>query len=88
LRISLYFRNPPTFVSTKIKRAFMALSHPDAISDSDKNRLRAPLRSYFARHRLAVYVVLGALIALGVALSLNWLTGDGLLPLVVFVPCM
>jgi len=71
-----------------MKRVFMALSHSDAITDSDKNPLRAPWRGYFARHRLAVCLFSGAIIASGVALSLNWLTGDGLLPIVVFVPCM
>jgi hypothetical protein len=71
-----------------MKRVFMALSHDDAITDSETNPLPAPSRSYFDRHRLAVYLFSGAIIALGVALSLNWLSGDGLLPIVVFVPCM
>jgi len=63
----------------------MTLSHLDVITDTDKNSLRAPLRRYFAR---AVYVFSGAIIASGVALSWTWLTGQGLLPIVVFVPCM
>jgi hypothetical protein len=61
----------------------MTLTHLDVITDTDKNSLRVPLRMYFAR---AVYVLSGA--ASGVALSWTWLTGEGLLPIVVFVPSM
>jgi hypothetical protein len=66
----------------------MALTHPDAITGSGKNPLRAPLRGYLARRRSALYFLSGAISAFGLALSWSWLTGDGLLPIVVFVPCL
>jgi len=66
----------------------MALTHPDAITGSGKNPLRATLRGYLARRRSALYFLSGAISAFGLALSWGWLTGDGLLPIVVFVPCL
>jgi hypothetical protein len=66
----------------------MALTHPDAITGRGNNPLRAPLRTYFARHRSALYFLFGAISASGLALSWSWLTGDGLLPIMVFVPCL
>jgi hypothetical protein len=68
-----------------MKRVFMALSHLDEVTNSYESSPRGPSRSYFAA---ALYVLSGAIIAAGVALSWSWLTGDGLLPIVVFVPCM
>jgi len=66
----------------------MALTHPDAITGSGKNPLRATLRGYLARRRSALYFLSGAISAFGLALSWSWRTGDGLLPIVVFVPCL
>jgi len=68
-----------------MKRVFVVLSHLDEVTNSYESSLRVPSRSYFAA---ALYVLSGAIIAAGVALSWSWLTGDGLLPIVVFVPCM
>ena len=73
----------------------MALSLRSITVSGGKNSLRETLNSLgdtlsgcFVRYRLTLYLLSAAAVALGVALSLNWLTGDGLLPLVVFVPCM
>ena len=42
---------------------------------------------YFARHRLALYLLLGVGIVAAVALSWSWLAAAGLLPLVASLPC-
>jgi hypothetical protein len=43
---------------------------------------------YFARYRLALYFLLGAGIAAGVALNWNWVTFTRVLPILAFLPCM
>ena len=43
---------------------------------------------YFARHRLVLYLLVGAGIVAAVVLNWNWLAAAGLLPLVAFLPCM
>ncbi len=65
----------------------MALSHR-ATTDSDAKPPRSTLRGYFVRYRLALFLFSGAVVASGVALSWNWLTAAGLLPIVAFLPCM
>lgn len=66
----------------------MALSHHDTSTDSDGNPPRSTLKGYLARYRLALYFFSGAVIVSGVALNWNWLTAAGLLPILVFLPCM
>ena len=66
----------------------MALSHHDATNDNGANPPRGTLRSYFVRHRLALYLFSGAVVASGVALNWDWLTAAGLLPILAFLPCM
>jgi hypothetical protein len=45
------------------------------------------LRGYFVQYRLALYLVSGAAVALGVVLNWNWLTAAGLLRIVAVLPC-
>ena len=49
---------------------------------------RSTVISYFARHRLVLYLLLGVGIVAAVALNWNWLAAAGLLPLVALLPCM
>jgi peptidoglycan/LPS O-acetylase OafA/YrhL len=43
---------------------------------------------YFGRYRFALFFLLGAAIAAGVALNWNWVTVARLLPILAFLPCM
>jgi len=62
---------------------------PGSVTDrlSDR-RLRHAVTGYFARYRFALYFLLGAGIAAGVALNWNWVTSARLLPILAFLPCM
>jgi hypothetical protein len=59
-----------------------------------KNSLRETLKSlgeklsgYFVRYRLALYLLSVAAVALGVAVSWNWLTATALFRVVAVLPC-
>ena len=66
----------------------MALNQHHDTAGGRENPPRASLKNYFARYRLALYLVSGVVIVSGVALSWNWLTAAGLLPIIAFLPCM
>jgi hypothetical protein len=64
----------------------MALIHYDATTD---NSLSGTLRRCFIRHRLALLLFSGAVVAPGVAVNWNWVTAAGLLlPILAFLPCI
>ncbi len=65
----------------------MALSNHNPTTDNDGNPPRNTLEGYLVRYRLALYLS-GAAVVSGVVLSWNWLTAAGLLPVLVFLPCM
>jgi hypothetical protein len=59
------------------------------VSDRLSGRLlRRAVIGYFARYRFALYFLLGAGIAAGVALYWNLVTATQLLPILAFLPCM
>ena len=60
----------------------MALIQYDATTERGGKSLLDTLRGYFVRYRLALYLLSGAAVALGVAFNWNWLTAAGLLPFV------
>lgn len=66
----------------------MTMIHQNATSHGSGDRPRNTLASYFARYRFALYLLSGVGIAAGVALNWNWLAAAGLLPILVFLPCM
>ena len=49
--------------------------------------LRDKLSGYFVRYRLALYLLSVAAVALGVAVSWNWLTAAALFRVVAVLPC-
>ena len=49
--------------------------------------LRDKLSGYFVRYRLALYLLSAAAVALGVAVSWNWLTAAALFRVVAVLPC-
>jgi hypothetical protein len=65
----------------------MALIQYDATTDRDGKFLLDILRGYFVRYRLALYLLSGAAVALGVALNWNWLTAAALFRVVAVLPC-
>ena len=66
----------------------MALNRHDATIDRNETPPRGTLRIYFVRYRLALYLILGAAAASGIAVSWSWLTAAGLIPVIAFLPCM
>jgi len=58
----------------------MALLHHNATTSGASDRPVYTVTGYFARYRLALYLVLGAGIGTGIALNRNWLTAARLLP--------
>jgi hypothetical protein len=58
-----------------------------AITRSSVNSLLDTLRSYLVRYRLALYLLSGSAVVLGVVLNWNWLTVAGLLRVVATLPC-
>jgi hypothetical protein len=58
-----------------------------AITRGGVNLLLDTLRSYLVRYRLALYLLSGATVVLGVVLNWNWLTVAGLLRVVATLPC-
>ena len=72
----------------------MALSLRGITLGGGKSSLRETLNSlgdalsgYFVRYRLALYLLSAAAVALGVALSWNWLTAAALFRVVAVLPC-
>jgi len=72
----------------------MTLSLRDITLAGGKNSLRETLNSlgealsgYFARYRLALYLLSAAGVAVGLALNWNWLTAAGLFRVVAVLPC-
>jgi hypothetical protein len=65
----------------------MALIQYDATTERSGRSLLDTLRGYFVRHRLALYVLSGATVALGVAFNWNWLTAAALFRVVAVLPC-
>lgn len=65
----------------------MGLSPHDITVGGGTNSLLHTLRGYFIRYRLALYLLSGAAVALGVVLNWNWLTAAGLLRIVAVLPC-
>ena len=72
----------------------MALSLGGITRGGGKNSLREAVNSlgdalsgYFVRYRLALYLLSAAAVALGVALSWNWLTAAALFRVVAVLPC-
>ena len=72
----------------------MAPRFRDIALGGDGNSLRETLKSlgealsgYFVRYRLALYLLSAAAVALGVAVSWNWLTAAALLRVVAVLPC-
>ena len=72
----------------------MALSLRSITVSGGKNSLRETLNSlgdtlsgYIVRYRLGLYLLSAAAVALGVALSWNWLTAAVLLRTVAVLPC-
>jgi hypothetical protein len=58
-----------------------------AIARTGVNSLLDTLRSYLVRYRLALYLLSGAAVVLGVVLNWNWLTVAGLMRVVATLPC-
>jgi hypothetical protein len=56
--------------------------------DSVGKPLREILTDYLVRYRLTLYILGGAIVALGIALNWNWITVSGLLRVVTVLPCM
>jgi hypothetical protein len=65
----------------------MALILRDITVGGRRNSLLDTLRGYFVRYRLALYLLSGAVVALGVVLNWNGLTAAGLLRIVLVLPC-
>ena len=72
----------------------MALSLRGITATGGKGSLRETLNSlgdtlsgYIVRYRLALYLLSAAAVALGVALSWNWLTAAALFRVVAVLPC-
>src|SRR5260221_8284250 len=72
----------------------MASHFRDITLGGGRNALRETLKSlgeaaggYFFRHRLALYLLSVAAVALGFALSWDWLTAAALFPVVAVLPC-
>src|SRR5882724_9746033 len=72
----------------------MAVSLRGITASGGKDSLRETLNSlgdtlsgYIVRYRLALYLLSAAAVALGVALSWNWLTAAGLFRVVAVLPC-
>ena len=72
----------------------MAPRFRDIALGGDGNSLRETLKSlgealsgYFVRYRLALYLLSVAAVALGVAVSWNWLTATALFRVVAVLPC-
>ena len=72
----------------------MALSLRSITVSGGKNSLRETLNSLgdtlsgcFVRYRLTLYLLSAAAVALGVALSWNWLTAAALFRVVAVLPC-
>jgi hypothetical protein len=66
----------------------MAMSHQNANTDGAGDRPRDTLTGYLARHRLALYLLLGVGIAAGISWSGNSPAVAKLLPILVFLPCI
>jgi hypothetical protein len=58
----------------------------NSVGDTLKS-MGAALSGYLVRHRLALYLLSVAAVALGVALSWNWLTAAALFRVVAVLPC-
>jgi cation transport ATPase len=65
----------------------MALIQYDATTERGGKSLLDTLRGYFVRYRLALYLLSGAAVALGVTLNWNWLTAAALFRVVAVLPC-
>ncbi len=66
----------------------MTLIHQNATPHRSGDRPRNTPVSYFARYRSALYFLSGAGIVAGVVLNWHWLAAAGLLPILLFLPCM
>ena len=66
----------------------MTLIHQNATPHRSGDRPRNAPASYFARYRSALYFLSGAGIVAGVVLNWHWLAAAGLLPILLFLPCM
>jgi cation transport ATPase len=65
----------------------MALIQYDATTERSGKSLLDTVRGYFVQYRLALYLLSGAAVALGVAFNWNWLTAAALLRVVAVLPC-
>ena len=63
----------------------MTLNHLSATEGG--NSLVATLNSYFARYRMALYIVFAAATSLSVAWNWNWLTGAEVFRIMAALPC-
>jgi hypothetical protein len=88
-RVADKHRRPQPFHigAPKRKEHSMALSLHDITVGGRRNSLLDTLRGYFVRYRMALYLLSGAAVALGVVLNWNWLTAAGLLRIVLVLPC-
>ncbi len=66
----------------------MTSIHHNATTHGSGRRRRDIVTSYFVRYRLVLYLFSGVGVIAGVALNWNWLAAAGLLPVLVFLPCM
>ncbi len=66
----------------------MTLIHQNATTHRSGDRPRNTLTGYFARYRFALYLLSGAGIAAGIVLNWHWLAAAGLLPVLLFLPCL
>jgi hypothetical protein len=66
----------------------MTTLHQNATTHGSGDRPRDTLASYFARYRLALYLLSGVGIAAGITLSGNSPAVAKLLPILVFLPCI
>lgn len=64
----------------------MVVSHATATNLLDA--LRGRLADYLDRYRLALYPLLGAVVAFGIAFNWHWLTTAELVRILTALPCM